>query len=178
MTTLNDARQAMIHIECVTADTTAIMVAQVARQVQVLSDFLNEQVAESVPVLKNENAPQPVDMILFCPQCGVQHVDAPESRQCGWPDCGCDGVETLPCEAAHRTWTNPPHRSHLCHGCGHIWRPADVPTNGVREIETKGEHDSRVPIVPTPCANCALMENQLTNARQTMQQLADGLKRG
>src|SRR5574340_600312 len=23
-------------------------------------------------------------------------------------------------------WDNPPHRSHLCHGCGHIWRPADV----------------------------------------------------
>lgn len=41
----------------------------------------------------------------------------------------------------------PVHRSHLCRpedgGCGHIWRPADVPTNGVDAIKTKGKADSR-----------------------------------
>lgn len=73
---------------------------------------------------------QPIDMVLFCPACGVQHVDAPE-------DAECDG------EAVQSAgWGNPPHRSHLCHGCGHIWRPADVPTNGVQAVKTKGSADS------------------------------------
>lgn len=47
--------------------------------------------------------------------CGTQHVDAPE------PDAD---------------WFNPPHQSHLCGHCDYVWRPADVPTNGVREIRT------------------------------------------
>lgn len=64
----------------------------------------------------------PIDMILYCPGCGLQHVDAPDRRT---PD-----------------WENPPHKSHLCHGCGHIWRPADVPTNGVAAIKTKGKADA------------------------------------
>lgn len=62
----------------------------------------------------------PVAMILFCPDCGLQHIDAPDPA---------------------RGWENPPHRSHLCHGCGHIWRPADVETCGVAEIETRGAGD-------------------------------------
>lgn len=135
MTTLNDARQAMIHIERVTADTTAIMVAQVARQVQVLSDFLNEQVAASVPVLKNENAPQPDEW--------------DEARRIA------DTPEVF----------------------GTLQGFSEDPTgdNGIMAVR---EVMRSAPIAPTPCANCALMENQLTNARQTMQQLADGLKRG
>lgn len=72
----------------------------------------------------------PIDMILNCPACGLQHIDAPDERT---PD-----------------WKNEPHRSHLCHGCGHIWRPADVPTNGVAAIKTKGKADS--PIDPRPVA--------------------------
>jgi hypothetical protein len=64
---------------------------------------------------------RPVDMVLHCPSCGLQHIDAPDDRTTGW--------------------VNPPHRSHLCHGCGHIWRPADVPTNGVAAIATKGKAD-------------------------------------
>ena len=56
----------------------------------------------------------PIDMILHCPKCGVQHIDAPEGEG----------------------WTNPPHRSHLCHTCATVWRPADVATNGVREIRS------------------------------------------
>ena len=78
---------------------------------------------------------KPIDMVLYCPKCHEQHIDAPEpSITAGdaamfggdWPD----------------RWTNPPHRSHLCHGCGHVWRPADVPTNGVAAIKTKGKNDS------------------------------------
>jgi hypothetical protein len=76
----------------------------------------------------------PVDMVLHCPNCHLQHVDALDDRT---PD-----------------WTNPPHRSHLCHGCGHIWRPADVPTNGVKAIVTKGKSDSaQVAIDPVCCGN-------------------------
>lgn len=62
---------------------------------------------------------EPIDMVLFCPACGLQHVDGPTEA-----------------------WMNPPHRSHLCAGCGHIWRPADVPTNGVAAILTRGANDS------------------------------------
>lgn len=65
--------------------------------------------------------PAPVPMLLFCPRCSTQHIDAPDERTPGW--------------------NNPPHRSHLCHVCGHTWRPADVPTNGVAVLCTKGAHD-------------------------------------
>lgn len=65
--------------------------------------------------------PEPIPMVLCCPKCGKQHVDAPE------PEKG---------------WTNPPHKSHLCHGCGTIWRPADVPTDGVAKVATRGEKDT------------------------------------
>src|SRR4026207_2104657 len=60
-------------------------------------------------------------MILHCPECGVQHIDAPDERT---PD-----------------WDNPPHRSHLCHACGWIWRPADVATDGVTDTKTHGKAD-------------------------------------
>jgi len=74
----------------------------------------------------------PIPMILNCPKCGLQHIDAPE-----WEDDPHD-IE----HGQMRTWTNPPHRSHLCHGCGNIWRPADVATNGVKAIQTRGSNDS------------------------------------
>lgn len=35
-----------------------------------------------------------------------------------------------------------PHRSHLCGTCGLVWRPADVPTNGVAAVKTRGEDDT------------------------------------
>lgn len=77
----------------------------------------------------------PIDMVLYCPRCGLQHVDAPGAlEQPPHPDG--------PHESCAGTWDNPPHRSHLCHGCGHIWRPADVPTNGVDEVKTQGKNDS------------------------------------
>jgi len=60
-----------------------------------------------------------IPMILYCPRCHHQHIDKPS------------GV-----------WSNPPHRSHLCSACGWIWRPADVATTGVKNIQTRGEHDS------------------------------------
>jgi hypothetical protein len=65
--------------------------------------------------------PAPIDMLLFCPRCGAQHVDAPD------PNIG---------------WDCPPHRSHLCHVCKCVFRPADVPTNGVAAIQTRGKADT------------------------------------
>lgn len=79
---------------------------------------------------------KPIDMVLHCPACGTQHVDAPDERTPGW--------------------VNEPHRSHLCHNCWHIWRPADVPTNGVAAIKTKGKADSPVAATAQPvhCQTC------------------------
>jgi hypothetical protein len=64
--------------------------------------------------------PDPIPMVLHCPRCGFQHIDAPE------PEKG---------------WENPPHRSHLCSRCQYVWRPCDLPTVGVDEIDTRGSRD-------------------------------------
>lgn len=65
----------------------------------------------------------PVDCLLFCPECGTQHIDAPDPNP-------------------SKNWSNPPHKSHLCGYCGTIWRPADVPTNGVAVLQTRGARDT------------------------------------
>ncbi|UOF79469.1 Zn-ribbon protein [Caudoviricetes sp.] len=91
-----------------------------------------------VHAMKGSTKPAPIDMILHCPSCGLQHVDAPEPAS-GY-DVSHEGADAATWTNAQ--WTNPPHRSHQCHGCGHIWRPADVPTNGVAAIKTKGKADS------------------------------------
>jgi hypothetical protein len=63
----------------------------------------------------------PIDMVLHCPNCGAQHIDA-----------------------VTETWPNDPHRTHLCHYCEHRWRPADVATNGVEAVKTRGKDDSPI----------------------------------
>lgn len=63
----------------------------------------------------------PIDMILYCPNCKSRHIDIEEP----W-----------------KGWNNPPHKSHLCDNCGTIWRPADIPTNGVAKIKTYGKNDT------------------------------------
>lgn len=77
----------------------------------------------------------PVDMVLFCPKCAMQHIDAPESHPLDLPLSHAG----LPPTSAG--WDNPPHKSHLCHGCGHIWRPSDTPTNGVRAVASGKDSD-------------------------------------
>ncbi len=87
---------------------------------------------------------EPIPMILYCPNCFRQHIDKPEPcYHCGNPDR--DGCGLM--DAGYRCikWDNPPHRSHLCAHCGHIWRPADVCTTGVERIETKGKNDNPLP---------------------------------
>lgn len=64
---------------------------------------------------------QPIPMLLFCPVCHRQHIDQTQLE---------------------KGWDNPPHRSHECQFCGCIWRPADVATNGVAAITSRGKADN------------------------------------
>lgn len=94
--------------------------------------------------------PEPIDMVLHCPKCGEQHIDAPEPARYATAsntESVRKGFEMGGYELNPNRWDNPPHRSHLCQGCGHIWRPADVPTNGVAAVKTKGKHDDE-PLLP------------------------------
>lgn len=54
-----------------------------------------------------DDAPQPIPMLLVCPCCGCRHVDEGEFR-------------------------TKPHHTHACQHCGMCWRPAIVPTVGVK----------------------------------------------
>lgn len=67
--------------------------------------------------------PTPIPMVIHCPECGAQHIDKPDPE---------------------KQWDNPPHRSHWCHGCGHVWRPCDLPTVGVEAVTTKGKDDGKI----------------------------------
>lgn len=49
----------------------------------------------------------PIPMRLLCPACGALHVDEGE-------------------------FASKPHHTHACQECGNVWRPAIVPTVGVR----------------------------------------------
>lgn len=96
------------------------------------AELMLEQLAT---MLEREQLPIP--MILLCPMCGVQHIDAPETHHV---DRAMAEIGMVVDYSA--SWDNPPHRSHLCHACGCIWRPADVPTTGVARIETRGKADT------------------------------------
>lgn len=80
----------------------------------------------------------PVPMLLFCPNCGKQHIDRPTGEHapgcnisCGMPAQGCSCTK----------WDNPPHASHECQGCKYVWRPADCATTGVESLTTRGDKD-------------------------------------
>lgn len=103
---------------------------------ELLRQRYDAQRKKAAAVMPQEAATrEPVPMVLHCPKCGMQHIDGEE-----WEDDPHD-IE----QGQIRTWKNEPHRSHLCHGCGTIWRPADVPTTGVKAISTKGKADTWAP---------------------------------
>lgn len=89
-----------------------------------------------------EQEQKPINVILFCPRCGTQHVDAPESEETFQNRMQAFGLVAEPQDRFPSRWTNPPHKSHLCHNCYAVWRPADVPTNGVAQIKTRGKEDN------------------------------------
>lgn len=97
-----------------------------------------------------ERAPE--DAILFCPKCKTQHIDKAEPDKC--QECGGDefshfdidenGKQRDGTSCGHTTtcdctrfvaWLNPPHKKHRCHNCNHVWKPLNIPTNGVKELE-------------------------------------------
>ena len=98
-----------------------------------LGHTANGQTSDLLDIVEDSLGANPIDMILHCPACLEQHIDTPE----GAPEMQPDGSVHM-----EEYWSNPPHRSHLCRHCGFIWRPADVPTNGVAEIKTRGKNDS------------------------------------
>lgn len=85
-----------------------------------------------------EDLSKPIDMIIHCPACHLQHIDELDKIVIG------SNVPPKP------YWSNPPHKSHLCAGCGLVWRVADVCTNGVKELKTKGKHDTEAMKPMTP----------------------------
>lgn len=50
---------------------------------------------------------EPIPMLLHCPLCKERHIDEGE-------------------------FATKVHHTHACQSCGHVWRPAIVPTVGVR----------------------------------------------
>jgi hypothetical protein len=99
----------------------------------------------------------PIDMVLFCPKCGAQHVDEADP-----PITVLEATlraHPLAIPAPPR-WTNPPHRSHLCHVCETVWRPADVPTNGVVSVKTQGSADNWTNVAVAEAARPAVAPAQ------------------
>lgn len=66
-----------------------------------------------------------VPCLLDCPECGQPHIDAAQPE---------------------KSWTNPPHRTHECQHCGHLWRPFEVATDGIENpLAAKlAEKDERI----------------------------------
>ena len=58
----------------------------------------------------------PIPMLLTCPICSARHIDRGE-------------------------FETKVHHTHACQTCGHVWRPAIVPTVGVQFLP--GFRDSK-----------------------------------
>lgn len=88
-------------------------------------------------------ADAPIDMLLFCPRCNKQHVDAPQPEQ---------------------GWTNPPHATHTCQHCGLLWRPSNENTNGAQSIAVlEAKHTERI-AASFPAEPAALPERRVIAA--------------
>lgn len=79
---------------------------------------------------------QPIPMRLHCPECRELHID-------------------------QREFATKPHHTHACQHCGNVWRPAVVPTVGVRFLP--GFKDD----APAPTPNSSADEEQ-TNSGGTL----------
>lgn len=66
---------------------------------------------------------KPIPMILWCPACSARHIDTGD-------------------------FATKPHHTHACQTCGMVWRPAIVPTCGVRFLPGfKNEPEAYSPVV-------------------------------
>ena len=76
----------------------------------------SKEAAISVVPLYPRPSVEPIPMLMYCPRCGAQHIDAPKGE-----------------------WTNPPHKTHTCQTCGARWRHCDAwPTTGVASLSDPG----------------------------------------
>lgn len=64
-----------------------------------------EEETKFIETLYNRWLLEPIDMLLWCPQCHQRHIDGPEFTKV--------------------------HHTHACQHCGMTWRPAIVATTGV-----------------------------------------------
>lgn len=72
------------------------------------ADELEQRRAEvSHLELCQANAPAPIPMLLWCPECGDRHIDLDE-------------------------FAIKAHHTHACQSCGMVWRPCVLPTCGVQ----------------------------------------------
>lgn len=81
----------------------------------------------------------PIPMVLYCPKCHEQHIDKPEGQFI--PGFTAEESEEHNRQTGCKDWSKIPHRSHLCHNCGHIWRPSGMCTVGVANNQTFGKND-------------------------------------
>lgn len=88
----------------------------------------------------DSQAALPIPMVMFCPSCGEQHIDAAEP----------------PSEANPQGWDNPPHRTHKCKACQYEWRHCDVPTTGVAMTASQGQNEGRPLAKAAPATGQAL----------------------
>ena len=67
-----------------------------------------------------------IEMLLWCPSCGIRHIDVGEFR-------------------------SKLHHTHACQGCGMVWRPAVVNTVGVAFLPgfKNGEEKPQEPVAKT-----------------------------
>jgi hypothetical protein len=86
--------------------------ARICRTLGIGEDNTVHYVVRAIRKLQ-EKLDKPLGVVLHCPACKLQHID-------GYEDSG---------------WTNKPHRTHKCHGCGALWTPAETNTNGVRAVK-------------------------------------------
>src|SRR5262245_40957344 len=102
----------------------------------------------------------PVDALLDCPKCGESHIDKPQPE---------------------KNWTNPPHRTHECQKCGHLWRPYDVATNGVtnplktERDELKREVERLKATIDKMAANLAMLISEQADELQQKRVAIDNL---
>jgi hypothetical protein len=95
-----------------------------------INSYIQDEIFVELRDLLQSFADSPVDLLIFCPNCCTQHIDQPQPE---------------------KHWDNPPHRSHECQYCGHVWRPSDTYTNGVASIQSKGQRDGFA--IPTYYSN-------------------------
>lgn len=102
-----------------------------------------------IAVLFAQQAGEPAAMLLYCPRCQKQHIDAPEPES---------------------DWTNPPHATHTCGGCGLNWRPSNINTVGVAEIEClEPKHAERIAATaPQPGVREGMLLDALQRAQRVM----------